>query len=217
LLDEEVPLQRCSALLAEPDEPQSYKQLMMSENAEHWKEAMKEEYNSLMKNQTWILAKLPPGRIALNHKWIGKYKPEYPGVEERWKATLTVVGTRQQYKINFNETFAPVPKQSAIKIFLSYAAAMDLELTQFDIKTAFLYAKLKETSEHYEPEGFVVEGKEDHVCQLLKSLYGLKQAPFEWNEEFNEFILAFGLVRSEADPCIYFRCAGGVTTFIILC
>jgi hypothetical protein len=120
-------------------------------------------------------------------------------------------------QIDFNKTFAPVPKQSAIKIFLSYAAAMDLELTQFDIKTAFLYAKLKETSEHYEPEGFVVEGKEDHVCQLLKSLYGLKQVPYEWNEEFNEFILAFGLVRSEADPCIYFRCAGGVTTFIILC
>ena len=191
--------------------------LMMSENAEHWKEAMKEEYNSLMKNQTWILAKLPPGRIALNHKWIGKYKPAYPGVEERWKARLTVVGTRQQYKIDFNETFAPVPKQSAIKIFLSYAAAMDLELTQFDIKTAFLYAKLKETIYMKQPEGFVVEGKEDHVCQLLKSLYGLKQVPYEWNEEFNEFILAFGLVRSEADPCIYFRCAGGVTTFIILC
>jgi hypothetical protein len=188
----------------------------MSENAEHWKEAMKEEYNSLMKNQTWILAKLPPGRIALNHKWIGKYKPAYPGVEERWKARLTVVGTRQQYKIDFNETFAPVPKQSAIKIFLSYAAAMDLELTQFDIKTAFLYAKLKETIYMKQPEGFVVEGKEDHVCQLLKSLYGLKQAPYEWNEEFNEFILAFGLVRSEADPCIYFRRAGDEITTVII-
>ena len=97
MLDEEVPLQRCSAFLAEPDEPQSYKQLMMSENAEHWKEAMKEEYNSLMKNQTWILAKLPPGRIALNQKWIGKYKPAHPGVEERWKTRLIVFGTRQQY------------------------------------------------------------------------------------------------------------------------
>jgi hypothetical protein len=82
-----------------------------------------------------------------------------------------MVRTRQQYKIDFNETFAPGPKQGEIKIFLSYAAAMDLELTQFDIKTAFLHAKLKETIYMKQPEGFVVEGKEDPVCQLLKSLY----------------------------------------------
>jgi hypothetical protein len=92
--------------------------LMLSENAEHWKEAIEEEYNSLMKNKTWVLTELS-GRIALNHKWIGKYKPAYPGVDERWKERLTVVGSPQQHKIDFNETFAPVPKQSAITIFLS--------------------------------------------------------------------------------------------------
>lgn len=49
--DEEVSLQRSSALFVEPDEPQSYKQLMLSENAEHWKQAIEEEYNFLMKKQ----------------------------------------------------------------------------------------------------------------------------------------------------------------------
>lgn len=62
----------------------------------------------------------------------------------------------------------------------------------------------------------MVKGKEDYVCQLLKSLYGLKQAPYEWNEEFNKFILVFGIVRSEADPCIYFRHVGDEIPIVII-
>jgi hypothetical protein len=51
----------------------------------------------------------------------------------------------------------------------------------------------------------VIPGKEQEVCRLVKSIYGLKQAFRVWNIKFNEFIIKFGLTRSQADPCIYYR------------
>lgn len=63
--DEEVRLKRSSALLADPDEPQSYKELMKSENAEKWKKAIEEEYNSLIMKETCRLDKLPSGHTAI--------------------------------------------------------------------------------------------------------------------------------------------------------
>ena len=55
-------------------------------------------------------------------------------------------------------------------------ALFDLELEQLDVKTAFLRGELEEQIFMHQPEGFIIEGKEDHVCRLKKSLYGLKQS-----------------------------------------
>jgi hypothetical protein len=43
------------------------------------------------------------------------------------------------------------------------------------------------------------------VCKLIKNLYGLKKAPRAWNNRFNDLLIKFGLVRSDADPCIYYH------------
>jgi hypothetical protein len=56
-----------------------------------------------------------------------------------------------------------------------------------------------------QPEGFLVPGREMEVCKLIKSIYGLKQAPRVWNTRFNDFLVTFGLTRSTAYPCIYYR------------
>ena len=57
----------------------------------------------------------------------------------------------------------------------------------------------------HQPERFVVEGKENHVCLLEKSLYGLKQSPRQWYKRFNSFIIAQGFSRSKYDVCVYLR------------
>ena len=56
-----------------------------------------------------------------------------------------------------------------------------------------------------QPEGFVIDGKEDHICLLRKSLYGLKQSPRQWYKRFHTFMVTNSYFRSQRESCIYFR------------
>jgi len=77
-----------------------------------------------------------------------------------------VKGFRQRKEIDLNEIFSPVVKLSSIRIVLSLAATLDLKVEQMDVKTAFLHGDLEEEIYMKQPDGFLVEGKEDHVCRL---------------------------------------------------
>ncbi|GJW99696.1 retrovirus-related pol polyprotein from transposon TNT 1-94, partial [Tanacetum coccineum] len=79
--------------------------------------------------------------------------------------------------IDYEETFAPVARLEAIKIFLAYAAYMDFVVYQIDVKSAFLNGKILEKVYVQQPPGFKSSKFPDHVCKLDKTLYGLKQAP----------------------------------------
>ena len=85
-----------------------------------------------------------------------------------------VKGIRQIKDIDFNEIFSPVVKMSSIRIVPNLVATLDLEVKEMDFKTVFLHGDLEEEIYMKQPDGFLVEGKEDHVCRLRKSLYGLK-------------------------------------------
>lgn len=60
----------------------SYEQAINSPEKERWKQAVKEEIDSLLKNQTWDLIKRPQGQRLVSCKWIFKYKE---GIQE-WKS-----------------------------------------------------------------------------------------------------------------------------------
>ena len=76
---------------------------------------------------------------------------------------------------------------------------------QLDVKTAFLYGQLEETIYMRQPEGCVVQGKEEQMCKLQRPIYGLKQAANCWNAKFNKFPIDFGFVRSKYDLFVYLR------------
>ena len=59
---------------------------------------------------------------------------------------------------------------------------------QLDVKSAFLNGYLQEEIYVEQPEGFVVDGKEDKVYLLKKALYGLKQAPRAWYSRIDEYL-----------------------------
>jgi hypothetical protein len=92
-----------------------------------------------------------------------------------------------------------------IPVFPALVAAFDLEVIQLDVKTAFLYGQLEKTIYMHQPEGFLISGKEEMVCQLQKPIYGLKQAAKRWNVEFYMFLVNFGFVRSKHNLCVYDR------------
>nr|GEZ37847.1 hypothetical protein [Tanacetum cinerariifolium] len=54
------------------------------------------------------------------------------------KARLVACGYRQEEGINFEESFAPVARLEAIRIFLAYAAHKNIVVYQMDVKTMFL-------------------------------------------------------------------------------
>nr|GFC41877.1 retrovirus-related Pol polyprotein from transposon TNT 1-94 [Tanacetum cinerariifolium] len=79
--------------------------------------------------------------------------------------------------IDFEESFAPVARLEAIRIFLAYAAHKNMVVYQMDVKTAFLNGNLREEVYVSQPDGFVDSDNPNHVYKLKKALYGLKQAP----------------------------------------
>ena len=87
---------------------------------------------------------------------------------------------------------------------LALAASLDVEVEQMDVKTAFIHRDLEEEIYMDQPEGFVVNGKENHVCKLRKSLYCLKQAPRQWYLKFEYVIENQGYKKTFSDHCVSF-------------
>jgi len=138
---------------------------------------MKEEMDSLEKNKTWELVKLPKDRKTVGCKWVFKLKKGVDGKVERYKARLVAKGYSQMEGIDYHEIFSPVVKLVSIRVVLALVALLDLELEQLDVKTTFLHGDLDEEIYMEQPEGFVQHQKGRLVCKLKKSLYGLKQSP----------------------------------------
>jgi hypothetical protein len=80
---------------------------------------------------------------------------------------------------DFDETFAPVARLEAIKMFISYACHKKFKVYQMDVKSYFLNGDLKEEVYMEQPEGFQLSDNPKFFCKLKKTLYGLKQAPVD--------------------------------------
>ncbi|GKF43768.1 retrovirus-related pol polyprotein from transposon TNT 1-94, partial [Tanacetum coccineum] len=101
-------------------------------------EAMQEELNEFKRLEVWELAPHPDKVMVINLKWIYKVKlDELEGILKN-KARLVTHGYRQEEGIDFEESFAPVARLDAIRIFLAYVAHMNIIVYQMDVKTAFL-------------------------------------------------------------------------------
>nr|GEV18910.1 integrase, catalytic region, zinc finger, CCHC-type, peptidase aspartic, catalytic [Tanacetum cinerariifolium] len=97
--------------------------------------------------------------------------------------------------IDYNETFAPVARIEAIRLFLAYAAHKDFTVFQIDVKTTFLNGILMEEVYVGQPPGFFCKQYLDHVFALDKALYGLKQAPQAWYDVFSQFLIESGFQK----------------------
>nr|GEV78137.1 integrase, catalytic region, zinc finger, CCHC-type, peptidase aspartic, catalytic [Tanacetum cinerariifolium] len=112
--------------------------------------------------------------------WIDAMQQELNEFERlENKARLVARGYRQEEGIDFEESFAPVARLQAIRIFLAYAAHKNMVVYQMDVKTAFLNGNLWEEVYVSQSDGFVDQDNPNHVYKLKKALYGLKQAPLD--------------------------------------
>ena len=135
---------------------------------------MSKEIESIEKNLTWSLVKLPVGHKAIGLKWVFKLKKDSDGEIIKHKARLVVKGYVQRQGIDFDEVFAPVTRLDTVRVMLAVAANRGWQVHHLDVKSAFLNGELQEEVYVSQPEGYMVKGKENLVYRLHKTLYGLR-------------------------------------------
>ncbi|GJR06354.1 retrovirus-related pol polyprotein from transposon TNT 1-94 [Tanacetum coccineum] len=146
--------------------------------------------------------------MLIKLKWIYKVKTDEFGRVLKNKARLVAQGFRQEEGIDFEESFAPVARIEAIRIFVANAANKNMMIYQMDVKTAFLNGELKEEVYVSQPEGFVDQDNPSHVYKLKKALYGLKQAPRAWYDMLSSFLISQHFSKGAVDPTLFTRKAG---------
>ncbi|GJY17058.1 gag-pol polyprotein [Tanacetum coccineum] len=155
-------------------EPKNIKEAM-ADSA--WIKAMQDELHQFDRLKVWELVDKPFGKMVIKLKWLWKNKKDEDQTVIRNKVRLVAKGYAQEEGNDFEESFKPVARLEAVRIFVAHAAHKSFPIYQMDVKTAFLNGPLKEEVYVAQPEGFVDPDHPEKVYLLRKALYGLKQAP----------------------------------------
>ncbi|GKA55524.1 retrovirus-related pol polyprotein from transposon TNT 1-94 [Tanacetum coccineum] len=180
----------------------------MAVTEDSWFEAMQNEIHEFDRLEVWVLVPKPKGVMIIALKWIYKVKLDEYGDVLKNKARLVAKGYRQEEGIDFEESFAPVARIEAIRIFIANAATKNMIIYQMDVKTAFLNGDLQEEVFVSQPEGFEDPDNPTHVYRLKKALYGLKQAPRAWYDTLSKFLMANNFFKGVVDPTLFTRKSG---------
>jgi len=181
-----------------------------------WTQAVKEEMEALLKNETWTLVPLPKGKKTVGCKWVFSIKHKADGSIDRYKARLVAKGYTQTYGIDYQETFSPVAKLNTVRVLLSLAVNRDWQLHQFDVKNAFLHGDLEEEVYMDVPPGYTAKSETEVVCKLQRALYGLKQSPRAWFGRFNVAMRKYGYKPSNSDHTLFLKHRLGKVTALII-
>ncbi|KAK1647074.1 hypothetical protein QYE76_064879 [Lolium multiflorum] len=122
-------------------EPRNFSEALSNQT---WKNAMKEEYDALMENNTWHLVPSTPNKNLIDCKWVYRIKKRADGTIDRYKARLVAKGFKQRYGIDYEDTFSPVVKAATIRLVLALSVSKGMSLRQLDVKNAFLHGVLEE-------------------------------------------------------------------------
>ena len=68
---------------------------------------------------------------------------------------------------------------------------------------AYLYGKLDEEIDMWQPKGFIARGQESKVIRLCRALYSLKQAGLAWWKELSQSMKALGSKHLNSDAGIF--------------
>ncbi|GJS54500.1 retrovirus-related pol polyprotein from transposon TNT 1-94 [Tanacetum coccineum] len=136
---------------------------------------------------------------------IWKNKCDAENIVVRNKTRLVAKGYRQEEGIDFEESFAPVARLEAVRMFIAYVAHKNITIFQMDVKMAFLNGPLKEEVYVSQPKGFIDPEYPDHVYRLKKALYGLKQAPRAWYDKLSSFLIEHGFTKGIVDLTLFIR------------
>nr|GEZ37299.1 zinc finger, CCHC-type [Tanacetum cinerariifolium] len=161
-----------SKKVTKEDDPKTFDKAMKSQDVAFWKEAINDEIDSIMGNNTWVLTDLPSGCKPLGCKWIFQIKLKVDGPIEKFKVRLLIQGFKQNSGLDYVDTYALVARISTIRLLIAMASVHSLIIHQIDMKTAFLKGELEE------------------------------EAPKQLHQKFNEVVLSDGYLLNQVDKCV---------------
>ncbi|GJZ97153.1 retrovirus-related pol polyprotein from transposon TNT 1-94 [Tanacetum coccineum] len=106
-----------------------------------WIESIQEELHQFDRLDVWELVDIPLCKNVINLKWLWKNKRDEENTIIRNKSRLVAKGYAQKEGIDFEESFAPVARLEAVRLFIAYAAHKSFTMYQMDVKTSFLYVE----------------------------------------------------------------------------
>ncbi|GJU83794.1 putative ribonuclease H-like domain-containing protein [Tanacetum coccineum] len=126
-------------------------------------------------------------------------------LQQVWTLVDLPHGYTQEKGIDYDEVFAPVVRIEAIRLFLAYASFKDFFVYQMDVKSAFMYGKIKEEVYVCQPLGFEDPEFLDRVYKVERALYGLHQAPRAWYKTLSTYLLDNGFERGPIDKTLFIK------------
>jgi hypothetical protein len=84
------------------------------------------------------------------------------------------------------------------------------------LRLLFLNGEVEQEVYIEQPPGFVIHGKESHVCKLKKALYGLKQALRVGYGRIDSFLQSLGFSKSIENPNIYIKIVKNHPVILVL-
>ncbi|KAD3066742.1 hypothetical protein E3N88_34622 [Mikania micrantha] len=182
--------------------PSKYQEALKDNN---WVEAMQDELLQFKRQNAWTLCPLPDGKYPIGTRWVFRNKTDDRCIVIKNKARLVVQGYCQEEGIDYDETFAPVARLEAIRLFLAFAISHNIKVYQMDIKSDFLYGTIKEEVYVCQPPGFDDVHHPDWVYKLDMALYGLKQAPRAWYDTLSQFLLSNKFSQGTIDKTLFMK------------
>ncbi|KAK3238667.1 hypothetical protein CYMTET_51338, partial [Cymbomonas tetramitiformis] len=189
-------------------EPKSYKQALAAPDSVQWLEAIQAELEALVTVKKALLMvkeeDVPHGHKLLDMSLVLKVKMDKHGQLLKRKSRICVRGNKQEYGVDYFDTFAPCTQLSSVRIVITLALNLGLTVYHMDVETAFLNSTLEEDLYVRLPSGLEHGGY--NCVKLLKAVYGLKQAGKEWFETSDTFIMGYDsrVRKSDVEPCLYF-------------
>ena len=193
--------------------PRSYEEAML---IQEWRDAVNDEADAMIRNDTWYESELPKGKRAVSCKWIFTIKYLPNGEIDRHKTRLVARGFTQTYREDYIDTFAPIAKLHTIRIVLSVATNLGWDLWQMDVKNAFLQEELEDEVYMLPPPGLEGMVKLGNVLRLKKAIYGLKQSPRAWYNKLSTTLNGRGFRKSELDHTLFtLNTPSGIIVFLV--
>ncbi|MBW0562097.1 hypothetical protein O181_101812, partial [Austropuccinia psidii MF-1] len=198
--DQSLEIMTLTAVL-DGDSPRTYHEAMKTEDANKWKEAMKEELEAMSKMAVWEEVSSHQNQHVLGTRWVFATKRNQENEVIRQKARIVVQGHRQIRGLELEETFAPTPTFTSLRCLFAVASALQWEVGTFDVTTAYLHSNIEESIYIKPPPGLQLQpGK---VLALRKALYGLKQSGRCWWQHLQQILSSIGFSPNHEDQSTY--------------